>query len=89
VWVEFTANVKNGKLVEPIYIKKVERTNLAEEEARIKPYQKMWDNIRASWQWKLAGVIDNFNYKLQRYTVDNLKFASKMLRDHVKDKFKV
>ena len=64
IFVAFIAHVKNGKLVEPISIKSIERTNLAEEAIRHKESGEKWDRVRSSWQWKLASFIFEARWKL-------------------------
>lgn len=68
VFVTFTAHVKDGKLVEPISIKNVERTNLAEEKERHKKIEERWNKIRSTWQYKLLTFIGNVRSKINRLT---------------------
>jgi hypothetical protein len=64
IFATFIAHVKNGKLVEPISIKSIERTNLAEEAIRHKESGEKWDRVKSSWQWKLASFIFEARWKL-------------------------
>ena len=66
VFVTFTAHIKCGKLLEPISIKSVERTNLKEEKEKFKPYHEKWDRIRASSEWKIAELIRTARWRIYR-----------------------
>jgi hypothetical protein len=90
VFVTFLAHVKNGKLVEPISIKEVEKKNLEEEAIESKKWQIKWDNIRATWEWQIADLIQNLRWKISKIFnpfvrgIDN--FENK-LRKSAKSKF--
>lgn len=66
IFVTFLAHVKCGKLVEPISIKEIERTNLEQEAIRAKKNTAKWDNIRASWEWRVAEFIRNLRWKVSK-----------------------
>jgi hypothetical protein len=66
VFVTFTAHVKDGRLVEVIKLKEVDKTNLEEEAIRTKKQKKEWDKITSSWQWRLATHIYDIRSKLRR-----------------------
>ena len=63
VFVTFTAHLKNGKLLEPISVKSIERTNIEEEAERFKKGREQWDKIQNTWQWRLASFISNTSWK--------------------------
>jgi hypothetical protein len=67
VFITFTAHVKDGKLLEPICIKSVERTNLKEEQEKFKPQREKWDKVRASWEWTVASFISDAKWKISRF----------------------
>ena len=67
IFVTFLAHVKNGKLTEPISIKRIERTNLAEEAIRNKENGEKWDRIKSTWQWKLASFIFEAKWKIAKF----------------------
>ena len=67
VFVTFTAHLKAGKLVEPISIKSIERTNLKEEQEKNKPQHEKWDKVRSSWEWNVAGFISDAKWKISRF----------------------
>ena len=90
IFITFTAHVKCGKLVEPISIKEIERTNLEKEAVESKKNKAKWDNIRATWEWKIADFIRNSRWKIGKIFyplkrgIDN--FENK-LRKSAKKKF--
>ena len=65
-FVTFIAHVNDGKLVEPIKLKEIEKTNLKEEAEKHKPYHEKWEKIRASFEWQIAEVITNTRWKINR-----------------------
>jgi hypothetical protein len=65
-FVTFIAHVNDGKLVEPIKLKEIEKNNLKEEAERNKPYHEKWEKIRASFEWQVAEVITNARWKINR-----------------------
>ena len=67
IFITFTVHVKDGKLVEPIRIKSVERTNLKEEQEKFKPQREKWDKVRASWEWTVASLISDAKWKISRF----------------------
>lgn len=67
IFVTFTAHVKGGRLAEPIILKSVERTNLAEEREKHKIIQRQRDRVMSTWQWKLASFISSARWKTQRF----------------------
>ena len=67
VFVTFSAHVKDGKLVEPLSIKSVERTNLKEEEEKFKPQREKWDKVRASWEWNAASFLSEAKWRISRF----------------------
>jgi hypothetical protein len=73
VFVTFTAHVKKGKLVEPIAIKSVEKTNLEEEAIQHKKSREEWNKVTSTWQWKLATFIHDWRFRVQRslYSLTN------------------
>ena len=87
VFVTFTAHVKDGKLTDKISVKSVERTNLKEEQERIKPYVERWEKIRSSWQWKAADKIDRVIFFINKYTLDYIRKCSNILRDSAENKY--
>lgn len=65
-FVTFIAHVKDGKLVEPIQLKEIEKTNLKEEAEKHKPNIEKWDKIRASREWRIANAIRTVRWKINR-----------------------
>lgn len=90
IFVTFIAHVKDGKLAEPISIKEIERTNLEEESIKAKKNREKWDNIRDTWEWKFADLIQDSKWKITKFfnplirSIDN--FENK-LRKTAKSKF--
>lgn len=72
-FVTFTAHVKDGKLVEPIQLKEIEKTNLKEEAEKSKPHLEKWDKIRASREWRIAEIIRTVRWKINRIFYPLLK----------------
>lgn len=66
-FVTFIAHVKDGKLVDPIKIKEIEKTNLKEEAEKHKPHHEKWQKIRASREWIIADFIANIKWKISRF----------------------
>lgn len=66
VYVTFTAHLKEGKLVEPIAVKSIERTNLKEEQENLKVTREAWDKVRVSREWILADYISVFTFKVSK-----------------------
>lgn len=67
VFVTFTAHVKDGRLFEDIKLKEVDRTNLEEEAIRTKKQGEQWQQIKSSWQWRLATFIYDARYRIRRF----------------------
>jgi hypothetical protein len=90
VFVTFLAHVKCGKLVEPISIKEVERTNLEQEAIKNKKNKAKWDLIRDTWEWKISDAISNSRWKIRRFFqpfFNSLDDLEKKLKDTAKSKF--
>lgn len=66
LFVTFTAHVKNGKLVEPLVLKSIERTNLEEERIRTNKTREQWQKTQDTWEWKLASFIFEIRWRVQR-----------------------
>lgn len=89
VFVTFKAHVKNGKLVEPITIESIERTNLKEESEKTKKIREQWNKIEDTWEWWLASVISEYRWKVTRFLNPfkrRLDDIEKNLRDKAKQK---
>ena len=91
MFVTFTAHVRNGRLVEPIVLKSVERTNLEEERANTKKSREQWLRAQDTWQWKLATFIIESRWRVRKFfkplimKLDNMEYN---LREQAKAKFK-
>lgn len=89
VFVTFKAHVSKGKLVEPITIENIERTNLNEEAEKNKKAREQWNKAKETWEWQLASIIFECRCKVTRFLnpfkilLDNLE---KNLRDKAKQK---
>lgn len=66
VFVTFTAHVKDGRLIEAIKLKEVDKTNLEEEAIRTKKQKTEWDKITSSWQWRLATHLYDVRSKIRK-----------------------
>lgn len=90
IFITFLAHVKNGKLVEPITIKSIEKTNLEEEAIKSKIHQEKWKNVRETWEWKFCNFCREVKWKITKFLlpmsncIDNLE---KSLRKKAKKKF--
>lgn len=90
IFITFLAHVKNGKLVEPISIKSIERTNLEQESKETKIHQEKWKNIRSTWQWKTASFLQNIRWKIKRFFLplfNSLDKLEKNLRKKAERKY--
>jgi hypothetical protein len=90
VFVTFLAHVKCGKLVEPISIKEVERTNLEQEAIKNKKNKAKWDLVRDTWEWKISDAISNSRWKVRRFfqpLFKSLDDLENKLRKTAKSKF--
>ncbi len=86
-FVTFLAHVKDGKLVEPITLKSVERTNLEDERLRNVKFREKWNKTEDTWQWQLATFIFEVRWKVYRFFVPfirRLDTLEKNLRDEAK-----
>jgi hypothetical protein len=89
-FITFAAHVKNGKLVEPIIIESIERTNLEEEAIKTKKWQAKWDNVRSSVEWRMADKMQNAKCKIRKIIYPISNFFDKWennLRKAAKSKF--
>jgi hypothetical protein len=92
IFVTFKAHVNNGKLVEPITIESIERTNLKEEAEKHKKAREQRNKTEATWEWQLATFLNKIRWKTTRFfypltrTLDTLE---KTLRDKAKQKSEV
>jgi len=83
LFVTFTAHVKHGKLVEPITLKSIDRTNLEEERASTKKSQEQWLKAQDTWQWKLATFIFESRWRVRKFfkplamKLDNIEYDLK------------
>ena len=87
IFVTFKAHVKGGKLVEPISIVSVDRTNLKKEAEEFKKAREKWNKTEATWEWQLATFISNCRWKVQRFFNPfnrKLDTIEKNLRDKAK-----
>lgn len=88
-FVTFKAHVKNGKLVEPITIESIERTNLKEESEKTKKIRDQWNKTEDTWEWWLAQIISEYRWKVTRFLNPfkrRLDDIEKNLRDKAKQK---
>jgi hypothetical protein len=67
IFITFTAHVKNGKLQEPILIKEIERSNLEDEAIKNKKNQELWNQVRATWEWKAAHFLSEAKWKIKKF----------------------
>ena len=89
LFVTFKAHVKNGKLVEPITIESIERTNLKEEAEKTKKIREQWNKTEDTWEWWLAQIISEARWKVTRFLNPfkrRLDDIEKNLRDKAKQK---
>lgn len=87
LFVTFLAHVRDGKLVEPITLKSVERTNLEDERMRNVKIREQWNKTEDTWQWQLATFISETRWKIQRFFypfIKQLDTIEKNLRDQAK-----
>jgi hypothetical protein len=83
IFVTFTAHVKCGKLVEPISVKSIERSDLEQEAIQTKLFNEKWEKIRKDKRWIIGSAIREARYKISRFfspitrSID--KFQSKLL----------
>ena len=68
IFVTFTAHVKCGKLIEPIAIKSIERTNLVEEAEETKKIREKWKKVEATWQWRVASAIQEIKWFFMKWS---------------------
>jgi len=90
IFITFLAHVKKGKLVEPISIKSIERTDLKKEAKETKIHQEKWENIRSTWQWKTASFLQDARWKIKRFFLplfNSLDKLEKNLRKEAEKKF--
>jgi hypothetical protein len=86
-FVTFKAHVKNGKLVEPITLVSIERTDLKKEAEELKKTREKWAKTEDTWQWQLAMFISETRWKVYRFFVPfvrRLDEIEKNLRDEAK-----
>ena len=90
IFITFLAHVKKGKLVEPISIKSIERTDLKKEAEETKICQEKWKNVRGTWEWKLCDFYSKIKWKITRFFlplskgIDNIE---KSLRKKAREKY--
>jgi hypothetical protein len=65
VWIEFEGHILNGVLAEVSLIK-LEKTNMADKEAKIQEQQLRWDKIRSTYSWRAFSTIRDFEWKVRR-----------------------
>lgn len=86
-FVTFKAHVKNGKLVEPISLVSIERTDLKKEAEETKKIREQWAKTEDTWQWQLAMFISDTRWKVYRFFVPfirRLDEIEKNLRDEAR-----
>ena len=89
LFITFTAHVKDGKLVEPITLKSVERTDIHKERDEAKKRREQWDKTENTWQYQLAVFISEVRWKITRllYPLNKrLDTLEKNLRDQAKQR---
>jgi hypothetical protein len=67
IFVTFTAHVKCGKLVEPILVKSIERSDLEQKAIQTKLFNEKWEKIRKDKRWIIGSTIREFRYKIARF----------------------
>ena len=90
IFITFISHVKNGKLVEPISIKSIERTDLEKEAIERKKSQERWANIRSTWEWRMSSLIHELRWKTKRFFLPLFKQLDSLeqsLRDRANKKF--
>ncbi len=89
VWIEFEGHILNGQLAE-VSLVKLEKTNMADQEAKIKEQQLRWDKIRSTYSWRAFSAISNFEWKLRRLVrpvFNKYENFLKKLRDHAESQY--
>lgn len=66
VWVTFTAHVSKGKLIDSIFLKDFEKTDLEEEAIKNKKQRDEWNKVCATWQWRLATFLFDIRVRVKR-----------------------
>lgn len=87
IFVTFVAHVNNGKLVEPIKLKSLEKTNLEQEAIDLKKSREEWDKVKSTWEWRLATFLFDSRYRVKRFFYPLTKSLDKLdsyLRDRAK-----
>lgn len=87
VSIEFVAHVKDGKLVEPIKLKRLEKTNLEQQAIATKKSREKWNKITSTWEWRLATFLFDARYKVKRFFFPFTKSLDK-LDSHLRDRAK-
>lgn len=78
IFVTFRAHVKCGKLVDPITVVSLERTDLKKEYANTKIFNEKWEKIRKDKRWILGSLIRDVRRKIYKIFNPITKFLDKI-----------
>lgn len=67
IFITFKAHVRDGRLVDPISIENIERTDLREERKKAEKNLEEWLRTETTWQWQLAGFIGAIRWKISNF----------------------